>query len=80
MNNNGRRIKFLCDWDWKPSGSVTIAYRKDSVAFVTLACAERAIRLGKAEYVTIGGPSSRLADTIKRMNKPKRLRRKKIDG
>lgn len=56
MTQHGRRIRFLVDWDWKPSPMATIAYRAGQSYYVTLACAEKALAQGKAEPVT--GPDA----------------------
>lgn len=61
-----RRVKFLVDYDYKPSPRVTIAYKAGDTRLVHLACATRAVKLGKAEYVTVKGPSQGIAATIAR--------------
>lgn len=55
MTQNGRRIRFLTDWDWKPSRMATVAYKAGHVAYVTKVCAEKALALGKAEPVKVAG-------------------------
>lgn len=42
-------VLFTADYDWKPRPPVTIAFKADSVANVTRACAAKAIAAGKAE-------------------------------
>lgn len=66
MTQHGRRIRFLVDWDWKPSRMSTIAYRAGQTHYVTMACAERAVALGKAEPVTISDPPAGIRSTIAR--------------
>lgn len=75
MSATGRRVRFVADYDYKPTPSTTIAYRAGTVAFVRLECAERAIRLGRAEPVDLPAPPAGIAATIRR-----RSRRKKADG
>lgn len=67
MTQNGRRIRFLVDWDWKPSPMATIAYRAGQTYYVTMACAEKAIALGKAESaVGAGAPPAGIGATLAR--------------
>jgi hypothetical protein len=74
MTQHGRRIRFLVDWDWKPSPMATIAYRAGQTYYVTMACAEKAIALGKAEPVVgAGAPPAGIGATLARK------RRKKAD-
>lgn len=64
MTTSGRRVRFLVDWDWKPSPMATIAYRAGQVKFVRLECAEKAIKLGKAEPVDTPEPPAGISATI----------------
>lgn len=61
-----RRVKFLSDYDFKPRPQITIAYKAGETRLVHLACAVRAVKLGKAEYVTLKGPPAGIAATIAR--------------
>lgn len=76
MTATGRRVRFLADYDYKPTQGTTIAYRAGMVQFVRRECAERAIGLGKAEPVDLPTPPAGIAATIKKQ----RTRRKKADG
>jgi hypothetical protein len=45
-------IHFIECYDWKPRPSVTIAYKSGMTANVTRACADAAVKAGKAERMT----------------------------
>lgn len=77
MTLSGRRVRFLVDWDWKPSPMSTIAYRAGQVAFVRLECAAKAIALGKAEPVETADPPAGIGATIAART---RLKRKPANG
>lgn len=64
MTTSGRRVRFLVDWDWKPSPMATISYRAGQVKFVRLECAAKAIALGKAELVETEEPPAGISATI----------------
>lgn len=77
MTQHGRRIRFLVNWDWKPSPMATVAYRAGQSYYVTMACAEKALRLGKAEPVKgAGAPPAGIRATIAR----KRRKKADVDG
>jgi hypothetical protein len=80
MNETGRRIRFTADFDWKPTPRVTMAYRKGQIAFVTKACANRALELKKAEVVTLPAPPSGIEDTIKRNGRRRRRKKPAANG
>ncbi len=61
-----RRVHFLADFDYKPRPQITIAYLAGEIRLVHLACATRAVELGKAEYVPVKGPPAGIAATIAR--------------
>lgn len=42
-------IRFLEDFDWKPTPAVTVAYRSGMTMLVTTACAKAALAKGSAE-------------------------------
>lgn len=69
------RVKFLADFDWKPTPQTTIGYRAGQMVLVTTPCAEKAIALGKAERVDLPAPDAGVAATI-----AKKTRRKKSDA
>lgn len=77
MTLSGRRIRFVENWDWKPSPMATIAYRAGQTYFVRLECAEKALRLGKAVAVETGGPLAGIAATIAKKAGPKRTYKRK---
>lgn len=70
-----RRVRFLADFDYKPTRSTTIAYRAGMEAFVRKKCAERAMALGKAEPIKLARPPAGIAATIQRQRS-----RKKTNG
>lgn len=45
------RVRFLAAFDFKPSPSVTLAFKAGEEKTVTSACAEAAIGKGKAERI-----------------------------
>jgi hypothetical protein len=45
------RVRFLDDYDYKPSDQVTIGYEKGMQVLVKQDCADQAIAAGKAEEV-----------------------------
>lgn len=69
------RVRFVSDYDYKPKPGVTIAYKTSWSGLVHRACAERAVALGKAEYVAVAGPPP--SEAIVRS---KRTRRGPADG
>lgn len=44
-------VRFLKDFDWKPTPSYTIAYRAGTQMLVTTACSRKAVAKGRAELV-----------------------------
>jgi len=58
------RIRFTADYDYKPKPGVTIGYKAGWSGLVHGACAEQAIKLGKAEAVPFVKPPSDLAETL----------------
>lgn len=64
MTKTGRRVRFIANFAFKPTSQTTIAYRAGQVEFVKLACAERAIRMGKAEAIEFDAPPAGIAATI----------------
>lgn len=42
-------VRFLADYDWRPTPAVTFAYKADTVVNVTTPCATAAKAAGKAE-------------------------------
>ncbi|QIG68370.1 hypothetical protein EVB74_036 [Rhizobium phage RHph_Y3_56_1] len=42
-------VRFTADYDWRATPAVTLAYKADTVAFVTTPCAAAAKAAGKAE-------------------------------
>lgn len=70
-----RRIEFLRDFSFKPEPRVTQVFVKGQVAFVTLACAEKAVASGAARPVELAAPPPGIAATIARAGrKPRRKR------
>ena len=63
---NGRRVRFLADFDYLPEPRITVAYRKGQIEFVKLECAEKAIAAGKAEYVYFKVPNAGVGSKVKR--------------
>lgn len=59
-----RRVRFIEDWDYKPSPQVTLAFKAGDVKLVTAACAEKAIRLKKAEPTLLKPPNAGIAAKI----------------
>lgn len=57
------RVRFLADFDFKPSSQVTMAYRRGEEKLVTTPCAEAAIGKGKAELIDTAEPAG-IAATI----------------
>jgi len=53
---NQKRVRFLKDFDWKPSAMVTVAYRAGETKLVDAACAEAAIARDAAEAVAFPVP------------------------
>lgn len=71
-----RRLEFTGDFSFKPSPSITIDYKAGQVAFVTAACAAKAIERGKARpYRDPGAPPAGIAATIAK-KAPKRAAKK----
>lgn len=67
-----RRVRFLTDYDYKPTPGSTVAYRAGWSGLVRKECAERAVALGKAEYVAVAAAPAGIAATIaRRRRKPK---------
>jgi hypothetical protein len=66
-----RRVLFTADFDYKPAAGTTIAYRAGYAGLVRKECADWAIALGKAEYVTVAGAPSGVAATIARKRRRK---------
>ena len=64
MSTTGRRVRFLADFDYKPTPQTTIAYKAGQTEFVRRECAERAIALGKAEPVDLPAPPAGISGTI----------------
>lgn len=79
MNETGRRIEFTDDFAFKPTPQVTQVFRKGQVAFVTTACAEKAIAKGKARATDLPAPPAGIAATIARTAR-KRAPRKRTNG
>lgn len=52
------RVKFLRDFDWKPTRHTTIAYKRDREYTVRRECAEAAVKAGAGEEIE----ASRKAD------------------
>jgi len=73
-----RRIRFLADYDYKPTPGTTIAYKAGWSGLVRKECADRAVELGKAERVTVAGPPAGIAATVAR--KGRRGRKAGTDG
>ncbi|MBP0438425.1 hypothetical protein [Tianweitania sediminis] len=53
------RVRFLSDFDFKPSAQVTVAYKAGTEKLVKAVCAEKAIAAGKAEEIK---PKAKPAD------------------
>lgn len=66
-----RRIRFLADYDYKPTPGSTVAYFAGWSGLVRKECAERAVALGKAEYVAVAGAPAGIAATIARKRRRK---------
>ncbi|MCW5722141.1 MAG: hypothetical protein KIS86_13455 [Devosia sp.] len=60
MSGTQRHIRFLRDWDWKPTRNSTIGYRAGQTYFVKAICAAKAIEEGVAEPVTVKAPPEAL--------------------
>lgn len=60
----GMRVRFLADFDYKPTPRVTIAYRAGDVRLVKRDCGERAMALGRAELTSFPTPPSGLAEAF----------------
>lgn len=60
----GMRVRFIADFDYKPTAQMTIAYRAGDVRLVKRECGERAIALGRAELTDFPTPPAGLAQTI----------------
>lgn len=65
MSSIQRRIRFLQDWDWKPTSNSTIGYRAGQAYFVKAACAAKALEEGVAEPVTVKAPPETLRRKMK---------------
>jgi hypothetical protein len=76
---DGRRIRFTEDFSFKPEPRVTQVFKKGTVAFVTLACAEKAIAKGKAVATDLPAPPAGIAATIARTAR-KRAPRKRANA
>jgi len=72
----GMRVRFLADFDYKPTPQVTIAYRAGDVLLVRRECGERAIELGRAELTALPTPPAGLADRIANASRKRRRRAK----
>lgn len=59
------KLRFMADFDFKPSAMMTLAYRAGQEAVVTTACAEAAMARGVAAVVE-GGPRQGVGETIRR--------------
>ncbi len=70
--NVGMRVRFLADFDYKPTPQVTIGYRAGDVRLVKRECGERAIALGRAELTGLPSPPAGLAQTIAASHKRRR--------
>ncbi len=68
---NERRVRFLANYDYKPTPGSTIAYLAGWTGLVRKECAERAVALGKAEYVAVAAAPSGIAATIARKRRRK---------
>jgi hypothetical protein len=66
MAVNERRVRFLADYDYKPTPGSTVAYKAGWAGLVRKECADKAVALGKAERMTVTGPPSGIAGTIAR--------------
>lgn len=66
-----RRIRFLADYDYKPTPGSTVAYKTGWSGLVRKECAERAVALGKAEYVEVSVAPAGIAATIARKRRRK---------
>lgn len=75
MSIASRHLRFTADFRYKPTPQSAINYKAGQVAFVRLACAERALAAGKAEVVQ-AEPADGMAATI---GKKKRAPRKRVD-
>jgi hypothetical protein len=71
----GRRVRFIADFDYKPSPLVTMAYKTGTIEYVRKECAEQAIKLGRAVPHELPAPPAGIAATI-----AKKPRRRKRDG
>lgn len=71
----GRRIRFIADFDYRQTKNTTIAYKAGMVEFVDEACASRAIQRGKAEEWQVSPPPDGVTDRLK--NRTSRRDRKK---
>ena len=56
------RVKFVADFDWKPTPAVTIAFKAGWTGLVTTPCAELAVAKGRAERTAFRGPSKPIGD------------------
>jgi hypothetical protein len=70
------RVKFLADFDFKPTPQVTIAYRAGQTKLVTTPCSEQAIARGKAKAVD--APPAPSPETVKTI--ARKTRRRKSDA
>lgn len=61
-----RRVRFTADYDYKPTPGSTVAYKAGWSGLVRKECAERAVALGKAEYVAVAAAPAGVAATIGR--------------
>ncbi|MGV8830339.1 MAG: hypothetical protein ACOH2N_00045 [Devosia sp.] len=46
------QVRFVADFDWKPSRQITVAYRSGDELLVTTACANAAMAAKKAVKVS----------------------------
>lgn len=66
-----RRVRFTADYDYKPTPGSTVAYKAGWSGLVRKECAERAVALGRAEYVAVAAAPAGIAATIGRKRRRK---------
>lgn len=73
------RIKFLFDFEYKPTAQQTFLYKSGEVVLVTQEIANKAIKAGKAEKTDFPSPPSGINETISKFPRKRNLKDKEKD-